>query len=223
VLVGEADAGPDYTLEDDLDEDTAFGPDEESAVVAKYRSGQIVDAFKKAVTPSKDPDITGAPSLIKIVKTNPSTKASLALPKIGGGTYTTLKDASYGKLGNLFTAKTDATAEVVPSAGEIDYLAPAANVTLKIRVDGGAETHRHRAEHDHAQRARDAARGHRRPDGRERRRGLLADAGARRRQRGGRLRQVHRDLPVGGRGRHLQGPRHWNSRPASSRSRARPS
>src|SRR3954469_16989118 len=63
LLVGEADAGPDYTLESDLDANS-FGPDEESAVIAKYGSGWIVDAFKAACSPSKDPDITGAPALI---------------------------------------------------------------------------------------------------------------------------------------------------------------
>jgi hypothetical protein len=140
LLIGEADAGPDYTLESDLDVNS-FGPDDESSVIAKYGSGPIVDAFKGVVSASKDPDITGAPQLIKIIKTNPSTKASLALPKIGGGTYSTLKDSSYGALGNLFTAAVSAApAEVLPTTGDVDYAAPTGTVTLKVRVNGGAES-----------------------------------------------------------------------------------
>lgn len=142
VLVGEADGGPDYTLEDDVDENS-FGPDEQAAVLAKYIGGPIVNAFMGAISPSKDPDIAGAPSLIKIVKTNPSTRATLALAHVTEGsassaTYATLQDRNYGKRGNLFTATITDSPEVLPTTGTVDYVAPAANVTLKVRIDGGA-------------------------------------------------------------------------------------
>ena len=38
MLVGEADAGPDWSLEEDLEENS-FGPDQLTAVIAKYKSG----------------------------------------------------------------------------------------------------------------------------------------------------------------------------------------
>src|SRR6266851_4496983 len=137
LLVGEADGGPDYTQELDLDLNS-FGPNDLSAVIAKYVSGPIVDGFKGAVSASKDPDITGAPQLIKLVKTNPSAKATLALTKVAGGSYGTLQDNNFGKLGNLFIGSVIAApAEVVPTTGLNTYISPTGVTTLNVRVDGG--------------------------------------------------------------------------------------
>ncbi len=99
MLVGEADAGPVYSLESDL-ESNAYGPDQLGDVEAKYGSGPLVDAFRAACAPADDPDITGSFSSAILVKTNSSAKASNTLPAIGGGTYATLLDRSYGKSGN---------------------------------------------------------------------------------------------------------------------------
>ncbi len=75
MLVGEADAGPQYTEEDNL-QSNMFGPDEMAAVVTKYRSGNLVDAFYAALNASTDPAIVGAPNGIILVKTNNSTRAT---------------------------------------------------------------------------------------------------------------------------------------------------
>jgi hypothetical protein len=138
-LIGEADGGPDFTLETDLTQN-AFGPDQAADVVAKYVSGPIVDAFKAACQPANDPDITGAPALFIIVKTNPSTMANGALPKIGGGTYGTLYAQTQGIAGNqIYFTTSVATAEVKPTTGAFTYIPPVGTVAMSLRVNGGAE------------------------------------------------------------------------------------
>lgn len=137
AIVGEADMGPDQTLETTL-EDAAFGPTEASAVKAKYGSGPVVDAYLGAVTASADDDVNGSPTKIYIVKTNQSTKASHTLPKIGGGTYGSLYDKSYGALGNMISYTIEATDEVVPTTGAFTYIPPAGSANLTLRVNGGA-------------------------------------------------------------------------------------
>jgi len=78
MLVGEADAGPDYSQEDDL-ASNIFGPGQIGDVKAKYKTGRLVDAFNMGTVPANDTNIQGAPSGFILVKTNPSTKASSML------------------------------------------------------------------------------------------------------------------------------------------------
>lgn len=138
MIVGEADAGPDYSLESDLDLN-AFGPDQLALVVSKYRSGAVVDAYMGAIAASNDPDIKGAPALIKIAKTNPSVKATLVINKTGGGTYGTLQDNSWGKLGNLYTSSIIAApAEVPPTTGPLTFIPPTVASAITVRLNGGA-------------------------------------------------------------------------------------
>lgn len=138
MLVGEADAGPSYTLETDL-EFNAFGPDQVSDVVAKYKSGPLVDAFRAATAAANDPDITGAFQSAILVKTNSGAKAQANLPKIGGGTYAVLADKSYGKLGNQISYQTiSAAAESLPTTGSFTYIPNVASLDYRIRVNGGA-------------------------------------------------------------------------------------
>lgn len=138
ALVGEADAGPDYSLEDDL-QDNSFGPDALADVVAKYKTGTLVDAFRGACVPASDPDIVGAPSRIILVKTNASAKATANLLKIGGGTYSVLQDKSYGKMGNLiYWTVAQHTAEVKPTTSSFTFIPAVGSVDADIRVNGGA-------------------------------------------------------------------------------------
>lgn len=138
MLVGEADAGPRFNAEADL-ESNAFGPDQLAAVVSKYKSGPLVDAFRNAAAPANSPDIAGAPNRFVLVKTNLSTKASGALPRQGGGTYATLLDRSFGKLGNLiYWQVAAATSELVPSTGQYSFVPPVGTVGITFRVNGGA-------------------------------------------------------------------------------------
>jgi len=138
MLVGEADQGPDFTLETDLETTSAFGPDQLSSVVAKYKSGNLVDGFRAAAQASNDPQITGAPSRIILVKTNPSTKASATALTWGALTWT-LADRSFGKLGNLISfTVTAATSEVVPTTGSFTWIPNAGTTAYNVRINGGA-------------------------------------------------------------------------------------
>jgi hypothetical protein len=138
VLIGEADGGASFRDETELNANS-FSPTAESAVVAKYGSGQVVDAFRQVVNPSNDDQVVGAPSAIIIVKTNKGGQATLSLTKSTGGTYGVLADAGYGKLGSLlYSVITQATAETVPTTGTFTWIPPVAAVSGEIRVNGGA-------------------------------------------------------------------------------------
>lgn len=136
AILGEADAGPDYSLETDL-ESNAYGPDQLSQVLAKYVSGPIVEAYRAFSAPANDPRIQGAPNRFIIAKTNASTKAGIALDAVGGGDYATLYDKSYGRFGSLiyFTVAAK-TAEVKPTTGSFTYIPPVGSVNLAFRANG---------------------------------------------------------------------------------------
>jgi hypothetical protein len=137
-LIGEADAGPDYSLEADI-EANAFGPDQLGDVVSKYKSGPIVDAFRGAVSASNDPDIIGSFSRAIIAKTNASVKASGSLLKVGGGTYATIADKSWGQLGKqIQVSVVEAAAEVAPTTGAFTYIPLVGTLGYSIRANGAA-------------------------------------------------------------------------------------
>lgn len=136
MLVGESDAGPRFDAEADLAQN-AFGPDQLAAVVAKYKSGPIVDGFRAVANAPNDPNLQGAPSAIIIAKTNSSVKAQGNLLKTLGGVYGVLEDKSFGALGNLIYWQVTANqAEVVPSTGQFTYIPPVGTVGIDVRVDG---------------------------------------------------------------------------------------
>lgn len=138
MVVGEAAAGPDFSAESDLGSN-AFGPDQEADVVAKYKSGNLVDAFHCAIVAANDPTIVGAFTSIIPVKTNVSAKASGTLPKWNSSAYGTIQDRSFGQLGNLISWQTTAkTSEVVPTSGAFTLLLPIVATTVDVRVNGGA-------------------------------------------------------------------------------------
>jgi len=139
ALVGEADSGPDFTLEEDLEVDASYGPDEASAVIAKYGSGSVVDAYRAASQPSNDPNIVGAPSRLIIVKTNASTKATSTLVANDAGTYGALVTKVGGRLGNQLYRTVEASAvEVIPTSGAFTWIPPVASLNMAIRLNGGA-------------------------------------------------------------------------------------
>jgi hypothetical protein len=139
MLVGEADAGPDYSLESDLEATASYGPDQVGDVIAKYKSGPIVDAFRAAASAANDPDLVGSFSRAIILKTNPSVRASANLPKVGGGTYAVLANRSYGKPGNEVSYRTTSSqAEVVPTTGSFTYIPAVGTVAYSIRSNGAA-------------------------------------------------------------------------------------
>ena len=138
MLAGEADAGGDYSTEADLNAN-AYGPDQLGDVLAKYKSGPLVDAFAAATAAANDPQIQGSFSRAVLVKTNVSTRSSGTLKKFDGSTYATIQDRTYGKLGNLIN-KTVVTkqAEVSPATGYFAFLPPIASTNISIRVNGAA-------------------------------------------------------------------------------------
>jgi hypothetical protein len=138
LLVGEADAGPDFTQEADLAAN-AFSPSEEDAVLAKYKSGDLVDAFRAAVAAANDEDIQGAFNQIVLLKTNVGAKASGALTNLASGTYGSLYDKSYGSMGNLIYFKViQNTAESLPTTGSFAFIPAVGTVALNFRISGGA-------------------------------------------------------------------------------------
>lgn len=138
VLIGEADQGPDYSLEEDL-ELNAFAPSQDSEVISKYRSGPLVDAFYAAANPANDPNIIGGPSRVIMVKTNPSVKASKVLDRYDATDYATLADLSYGKKGNLINYQVTAKqSEVIPTTGSFAYIPAVGTLAYALRVNGGA-------------------------------------------------------------------------------------
>lgn len=145
MLIGEADAGPDYGKETELSLNS-FGPDQAADVIAKYKSGSLVDAFRAATAPANDADIQGAFSRAIIIKSNVSAKASSLLAMYPSGDWVDddgatikLQDKSYGKLGNLiYYEVVTKTAEVLPTTGAFTLLSPIAATNVEFRVNGGA-------------------------------------------------------------------------------------
>lgn len=138
TLVGEADAGPGWEDEADL-KLNYFTPDQFASIRSKYRSGRIVEAAYAATQPSQDPKLTGAPQLIRIVKTNRSTKAYLSILDQASNPYATLADKSWGEYGNLISvAITDSTSEVIPTTSSFTLLIPNNNTDISFRASGGA-------------------------------------------------------------------------------------
>jgi hypothetical protein len=141
MLVGEADAGPDVTLDSTLVTNNFYGPDQLGAVLAKYKSGPIVDAFKLAVAASSDPQITGSFTRAYIVKTNTPSKASASLTRAGLTAWGTAADDAWGALGNLTNVTvTSAQAEVAPTTGAFTWIpfGSAGASSIGLRVNGGA-------------------------------------------------------------------------------------
>ncbi len=138
MLVGEADKGPHHSDEDDLALN-AFGPNSAAAVLAKYGSGPLVDAYRAAAVPSADNNILGAPARIVLAKTNAGAKARLTLEATDASDYAILADRSYGKSGNLIYTSIEAdVAEVIPTTSSFTFIPAVGTVAYGLRVNGAA-------------------------------------------------------------------------------------
>jgi hypothetical protein len=139
ALVGEANGGPDFTLESDITQNF-FGPGDLSLIQSKYKSGNIVNAFAEVVAASNDPNIVGAPSQIYILKTNVSSKATANLTRSGLTNYGVLADLSYGFLGNNINSTVSANSlESPPTTGSITWIPSPLTSTYATRVNGGSK------------------------------------------------------------------------------------
>ena len=143
-LVGEAESGPAWSQETDLGSNF-FAPTELSSVIAKYKSGSLVDAFAAAANPANDTNITGAPSAIYCIKTNVGAKASANLLRAGLTNYGVLSDLGYGKSGNmLYASVSELVSEIAPDTGSICYIpgpetGGSDGSSFAVRVNGGAK------------------------------------------------------------------------------------
>lgn len=143
VIIGEAEEGRSISQIDPsngvLLKNNIFAPSQADLVAKEYGKGPIVDAFNALVNASADPDITGAPTSIAIVKTNVGTKASLA-----ASTYGTFESKNVGVSQNKISAEIlQAVAEVKPSitSGNIPSFGAALDgLSFTVRVNGGTET-----------------------------------------------------------------------------------
>lgn len=140
VIIGEADAGLDFTQDDVLL--NYYTPDQVNLVQDKYVKGPIVDAMRMLGSPSADPGIQGSASRVFIVKTNGSSFASA--PIVG---YGTLSDKIGGADGNKYSYKIMQTqAEVAPKVISDDISATMAapavldGLEFGVRLNGGAVT-----------------------------------------------------------------------------------
>ncbi len=98
-----------------------------------------MDAFLAASNPSNDGAITGAPSAMLLVKTNPSVKATSALTDTNSDTYAKVTAKNAGVNGNLiYFSVTSNTAEVVPSVGPFTWIPPVGEVKYSVNSNGGA-------------------------------------------------------------------------------------
>lgn len=140
ALVGEADSGPDFSLESSLSANV-FGPDQLASVIAKYGSGNLVDAFSRAIKASNDPNIAKTFTQAVLVKTNVSTKASASLLRSGLAAYATIADKSWGVKGNqISTSVVQTQAEVAPTTGAFTWIPAHQTVKVNARSNGGALT-----------------------------------------------------------------------------------
>ena len=129
LLVGEADAGV-SGAEEGLQEFSSAAFNE---LVAKYRSGPLVDAAKVAIAPSKTPGIGGAGKFL-IWQTNSVVQASLAL----ANSYDVLKALEYGVGGNRITYKNVLSSETRAIVTASAAMTVPTTETLEVRVNGGS-------------------------------------------------------------------------------------
>jgi hypothetical protein len=142
TLIGEADQGPGFLDEADLSQ-VYYTPDQFNKILAKYGSGNIVDGASKLIAAANDPNILGAVSLIRIVKTNMSSAAqgSITQREQASPVYAVGSALKQGAPGNLIQWQSEvAIPESAPATGLFAY-APAISgspISLGIRVNGGA-------------------------------------------------------------------------------------
>lgn len=138
ALIGEANAGPATSVATEVLTDNFYTPDQLAEVIAKYGTGNLVDAFRAASVASNDGNIVGAPTRIYLYKTNNSTSATASIPYLGASSYGTLTARPAGSAGNLISWDTDTvTSAVQPVTGSFSYVPAGLAYNLKYRLQGG--------------------------------------------------------------------------------------
>jgi hypothetical protein len=137
MLLGEAATGPSYTEESDITENWV-SPSDGAAVIAKYGSGPLVDAFNALTAPGNDPEITGAPTRVYFAKTNTGVKASGLLTRAGFANYGTVQSKIAGASGNQNQVKVTSFSDESAPSLTFTYVPSKDTVSFKLRVNGGA-------------------------------------------------------------------------------------
>jgi hypothetical protein len=136
VIIGEAAGGASFSQEASF-KNNFFTPDQLSQVISKYKSGNIVEAFKALASASSDAGISGSANRIYIAKTNSGSQASATL----ASAYGTLSDINYGIGGNKYYYQiSQVSAEAGPSfsgATIAAFGAALTNAQFAIRENGG--------------------------------------------------------------------------------------
>jgi len=135
AIFGESASGTPGAQEPNL-KNVVYTPDQMPAIVAKYGSGNIVDACSFLFSPATDGAIPSGAQAVYIYKTNHSTQAQLVL----GNSYGTVQALAYGTVGNLITYMNVLTPEVpASSAGSVVITTGlGAGLIVKIAINGAA-------------------------------------------------------------------------------------
>lgn len=131
VIIGEADAGAPVTAEIDASKNV-FTPDQLSQARNKYRSGPIIDALGFLFAPSVDGAIPNGASAVWVMKTNSSTRASLALQDSFG----TLRSKEWGTGGNRTSAKVVLSSEEEPMVQASSAPQHGVDINFTLSVNG---------------------------------------------------------------------------------------
>lgn len=84
-----------------------FTSEDIAALVAKYKSGPIVDAARVLIAPGRDARVPNGASLIRVWKTNNSTASSTTLANAAPVTLMTLTSRNFGDDENLISVDVD--------------------------------------------------------------------------------------------------------------------
>jgi len=104
-----------------------FTSEDIASLIAKYKSGPIVDAARLLVAPARDNRVPNGASMIRVWKTNASTKASKILNNAAAASLFTVSSLNYGEDENLIN--------ITVSNGS-----SANNKVLTIKKNGVTET-----------------------------------------------------------------------------------
>jgi hypothetical protein len=139
MVVGEADAGPRFSVEGENLKFNSFGPDQLGEIQAKYQSGALPDACREAIAALLDGTVVGSFSRIIPCKTNASTAGSGTITNWGSTTYGTIAAVTPGSRSNLITKQVKTSvAEILPTTGAFTFLPPIASTNISTRANGQA-------------------------------------------------------------------------------------
>lgn len=104
AIIGESEGGAPGST----DGVQTFTSEDIAALIAKYKSGPIVDAARILINPARDARVANGASMIRVYKTNTSTAATLALANAAPVTLYNVTSKNFGSDENLISVKLEA-------------------------------------------------------------------------------------------------------------------